>query len=119
MFFCLFYLIVVVVFIFGFISEVMHHLMVARTLGMLNGDYAFITLDFVVLEDLAMSLANQSQSLNWNETLESFEGLITLSVKKPRSDELHNLTKWLNDGLRKIPEYQNHSASSRVNRTLF
>lgn len=110
---------VVVVFILGSISEVMRHLMVARTLGMLNGDYAFITLDFFVSEDLAMSLANQSPSLNWNETLESFEGLITLSVKKPRSVELHNLTKWLNNGLKKIPEYQNHSASSRVNRTLF
>ena len=97
----------------------MRHLMVARTLGMLNGDYAFITLDFFVLGDVATSLANQSPSLNWNETLESFEGLITLSVKKPRSDELHNLTKWLNNGLKKIPEYQSHSASSRVNRTLF
>ena len=93
--------------------------MVARMLGILNGDYAFITLDFYVSEDLATSLANQSLSLNWNDALESFEGLITLSVKKPRSDELYNLTKWLNDGLKKIPEYQNHSASSRVNRTLF
>lgn len=88
--------------------------MVAKTLGMLSGDYAFITLDFYVSESLRTSLEGKSWSLAWNEMLSLFEGIITLSVKKSGIKEQQNLTKWLNTELQKMPLYQNQSASSEV-----
>lgn len=92
--------------------------MVAKTLGMLTGDFAFITLDFSVTETLRKSLESRPWSLAWNEMRELFEGMITLSVKKPGIRELQNLTKWLNTGLQKMPLFQNQSATSLVNKVV-
>ena len=99
-------------------TEVSRLLVAAKTLGMFTGDYAFITLDFSITEDLRTSLKGTSWSLVWKEMLMLYEGLITLSVKKPGIKELQNLTKWLNNGLRNMPAFQNQSASSVVNRIV-
>lgn len=82
---------------------------------MLEGDFAFVTLDFYISESLRISLEKFTWSLSWDEMLGIFEGLITLSVKKPGNEELRNLTKWLNDGLRDMPQFQNNSANPSVN----
>lgn len=92
--------------------------MVAKKLGMLNGDFAFVTLDFYISETLRTSLSQTTWSLSWEEMLEIFEGLITLSVKKPGDKELRNITKWLNDGLQGMPLYQNNSVTPSVNRQI-
>lgn len=107
-----------VIFIIGTRTEISRLLVTAKTLGMLTGDYAFITLDFYVSETLRTSLERRSWSLGWDEMLELFEGLITLSVKKPGSEEIQNLTKWLNNGFRDMPLFQNHSASFSVNKSV-
>ena len=107
-----------VVFIIGTRTEVSRLLVVAKTLGMLKGDYAFITLDFFVSESLKTSLEKRTWSLDWEEMLKLFEGLITLSVKKPGPTEIQSLTRWLNTGLQNMPEFQNHTATSLVNKAV-
>lgn len=77
---------------------------------MLEGDFAFVTLDFYISESLRTSLAKKTWSLSWEKMLEIFEGLITLSVKKPNGLELQNITKWLNRGLQDMPVFQNLTA---------
>ena len=104
-----------VIFILATRTEVARLLLVARKLGMLKGDFAFVTLDFYISESLRISLAKKTWSLSWEEMLEIFEGLITLSVKKPGNEQLRNITKWLNDGLQNMPLFQNHSATPSVN----
>ena len=107
---------VLVIFILAKRTEVARLLLVAKELGMLEGDFAFVTLDFYVSESLRTSLAGTTWSLSWEEMLEIFEGLITLSVKKPGGAELQNITKWLNKDLQDMPPFQNLSATSLVNR---
>ncbi|KAL9987193.1 hypothetical protein ACROYT_G001456 [Oculina patagonica] len=106
-----------VVFILATRTEVARLLLVAKKLGMLEGDFAFVTLDFYISETLRTSLANKKWSLSWEKMLEIFEGLITLSVKKPGNEELRNITKWLNNGLRDMPLYQNHSVTPSAAKT--
>ena len=77
---------------------------------MLEGDFAFVTLDFYISESLRTSLAKKTWSLSWEKMLEIFEGLITLSVKKPNGLELQNITKWLNRSLQDMPVFQNLTA---------
>lgn len=103
-----------VIFILAVRTEVARLLLVAKKLGMLEGDFAFVTLDFYISESLRISLARFRWSQSWDKMLEVFEGLITLSVKKPGNEELRNITKWLNDGLREMPQFQNHSANPSV-----
>ena len=100
-----------VVFILAVRTEVARLLLVAKKLGMLEGEYAFVTLDFFISESLKRSLERFTWYQSWDEMLELFEGLITLSVKKPGDEELMNVTKRLNDGLRKMPQFQNDSAN--------
>ena len=104
-----------VVFILAVRTEVARLLLVAKKLGMLEGDFAFVTLDFYISESLEESLRNTTWFQSWEEMLGVFEGLITLSVKKPGDEELRNITKRLNDGLRNMPQFQNDSATSSVN----
>ena len=103
-----------VVFILATRTEVARLLLVAKKLEMLNGDFAFVTLDFYISETLRTSLSNTTWSLSWEEMLEIFEGLITLSVKKLGDKELRNITKWLNNGLQDMPLYQNNSTTPSV-----
>ena len=103
-----------VVFILATRTEVARLLLVAKKLGMLKGDFAFVTLDFYISESLRTFVEKLSWYRSWDEMLEVFEGLITLSVKKPGNEEIRNITKWLNDGLRDMPQFQNHSATPSV-----
>ncbi|XP_022793921.1 atrial natriuretic peptide receptor 1-like isoform X2 [Stylophora pistillata] len=100
-----------VLFILATRTEVARLLLIAKELGMLKGDFAFITLDFYISESLRTSLAKRTWSLSWEKMLGIFEGLITLSVKKPGGEELKNITKWLNKGLQDMAVFQNLTAT--------
>ena len=103
-----------VIFILAVRTEVARLLLVAKKLGMLEGDFAFVTLDFYISESLRPSLKKLTWYPNWDKMLQVFEGLITLSVKKPGNEEIQNITKWLNAGLRDMPQFPNDSATPLV-----
>ena len=79
--------------------------------------YAFITLDFyftgTLLRD-TMKLGGSWQGMSRDELINAFEGLVTLSVKKPSRKEVQNITKWLNEKLKATPKLKRTKATQLV-----
>ncbi|KAK3710027.1 hypothetical protein QZH41_012417, partial [Actinostola sp. cb2023] len=104
-----------VIFILATREQVSSLLLLAKELNMLNGNYAFITLDFYVSAALIKKIRNRNDALETNQILESFNGLISLTVKGPSKAVTNDIRKWLlNKRDLSYPELEVTSAALRT-----
>lgn len=68
--------------------------MLAKELQMLNGSYAFITLDFY-LSPLLIKTTQSVVTMNASQILDCFNGIITLTVKRPSVQEKAAIKEWI------------------------
>ena len=84
-----------VIFLLCSSDEVAKFLVAANDLEMMNGDYAFTTLDFIV--------QNRWQTETWaggrspEEFIALFDGINNLSVKGPHGERFENYSRELNE----------------------
>ena len=87
-----------VVYLLAFSDEVAKLLVAANELGMMNGDYAFTTLDFTI--------QNSWQTKPWAggrsmaEFMALFDGIINLSVKGPHGERFENYSRQLHEKMK-------------------
>jgi len=87
-----------VVYLLAFSDEVAKLLVAANELGMMNGDYAFTTLDFTI--------QNSWQTKPWAggrsmaEFMALFDGIINLSVKGPHGERFENYSRQLHETMK-------------------
>ena len=83
-----------VVFLLAFSIELAKLLIAANDLGMMNGEYAFTTLDFKVQASWRNETWAGKRRLN--DFLALFDGIINLSVKQPHGTRFKNYSQHLN-----------------------
>jgi len=87
-----------VVFLLAFNNEVARLLVAANELGMMNGEYAFLTLDF--------EIQNSWQTEPWvggrnkTEFQALFDGIVNLSVKGPHGERFTNFSRQLSEKMK-------------------
>ncbi|XP_068741213.1 atrial natriuretic peptide receptor 1-like isoform X3 [Montipora capricornis] len=87
-----------VVFLLAFSEEVAKLLVAASDLEMMSGDYAFMTLDFVVVKEWQKQPWAGGRSLS--EFMAIFDGIVNLSVKGPHGERFENYKQDLQEILK-------------------
>ena len=87
-----------VIFLLAFNEEVAKLLVAANELEMMNGEYAFITLDFTVHN----TWLNQSWTggRSWQELVALFDGTVNLSVKGPHGERYENFVRQFSEKIK-------------------
>ena len=87
-----------VIFLLSFNNEVARLLETANELGMMNGEYAFVTLDFTI--DSHWIYESWAGGRSKEEFTALFDGIVNLSVKGPHGDRYDKFVKEFREKLK-------------------
>lgn len=87
-----------VIFLLAFNNEVAKFLVAANELEMMNGEYAFITLDFIVENHWINQPWTGGRS--WQELVALFDGTVNLSVKGPHGERYEKFVRQFSEKIK-------------------